>query len=73
MALRLVNLMAIVLSPGLLFPWARTRSLHYNVAHLAMLIDGDLGHFAAVRQETVSALGSELGEGFDVAHVGVGV
>lgn len=63
--LRLSNLAAILLSLGLLIPWATIRLRRYQVANLAATLDGGLEEVIAVQQEDVSALGDEIGDAFD--------
>jgi len=64
--LRLTNLAAILLSLGLLIPWATIRLRRYQVAHLeATLSASGLDEVIAVQQEEVSALGDEVGDAFD--------
>lgn len=59
------NLVAILLSLGLLIPWASIRMQAYKLANLAIAVQGELGAVAAAEAEEVSALGDEIGETFD--------
>jgi len=63
--LRLSNLAAILLSLGLLIPWATIRLRRYQVAQLAATLEGGLEEVIAVQQGEVSALGDEIGDAFD--------
>lgn len=60
------NMLGIVLSFGLLIPWARVRTARYRAEHLALLADGGLDGFGQARRTKVSATGEELGEAFDI-------
>ena len=59
------NLVAIVLSLGLLIPWATIRMQAYKLPLLTVAVHGDLAAVAAAEAEEVSALGDEIGETFD--------
>ncbi len=59
------NLVAIVLSLGLLIPWATIRMQAYKLSTLAVAVQGDLAAVVAAEAEEVSALGDEIGETFD--------
>ena len=59
------NLVAIVLSLGLLIPWATVRMQAYKLPLLTVAVHGDLAAVAAAEAEEVSALGDEIGETFD--------
>jgi len=58
------NTLGIILSFGLLIPWARVRLTNYRVSCIRMLSDGDLNDFVAAEQHKGSATGEELGEVF---------
>jgi uncharacterized membrane protein YjgN (DUF898 family) len=61
------NAIAIVLSVGLLVPWARVRMMHHRAEHLALVAEGDLAEFAQ-SVEAASKLdtaASEAAEAFD--------
>lgn len=60
------NGLAIILSAGLLVPWARIRMARYKINHLTLLPCGDLGKFIAGETRHVSAAGDQVGEVFDV-------
>ncbi|MGI9330335.1 MAG: DUF898 family protein, partial [Gammaproteobacteria bacterium] len=62
----LTNLIAILLSFGLLIPWATIRIRRYKLAQLQLALGGeDLSTVIAAQTEDVSALGDEIGEAFD--------
>lgn len=64
--LYLSNAVAIVLSLGLLIPWAQIRTVRYRLEHLRLLAKDDLDGFVAREQEKVSAAGEEVSEFFDL-------
>lgn len=60
------NLLGIMLSFGLLVPWAKVRTMRYRMNKLTLLANGDLDQFVQAEQAKVSALGEEIGEVFDI-------
>jgi len=60
------NAMAILLSLGLLIPWATLRMHRYRLKNFKLLAAGDLNEFVSSQQEEVAAAGEEAGEFFDV-------
>lgn len=64
------NAVAIVLTLGLLYPWARVRIARYRASCTRMLPAGDLDAFANAQERKVSAAGQEIGDVFDV---GIGI
>lgn len=65
-ALMLTNTLALGLTLGLFYPWAKVRNARYAAQHIALVADGDLGEFAAAQRDQVSATGGEIGDMFDV-------
>ena len=59
------NTIAIVLSVGLLIPWATIRKVRYRLENLKLLAAGELDDFIAGEQETVAAAGGEIADFFD--------
>lgn len=59
------NTVAIVLSFGLLIPWATIRKVRYRLDNLKLLAAGELDDFIAGEQETVAATGGEIADFFD--------
>ena len=59
------NTVAIVLSFGLLIPWAIIRKVRYRLDNLKLLAAGELDDFIAGEQETVTAAGGEIADFFD--------
>jgi len=66
------NLLLIVLSVGLLIPWAKIRLAKYRMDNLKFLPQGDLNTFIADELRQIGAAGEQLGEVFDV-DVGIGI
>ena len=60
------NFILIVLSFGLLIPWAKIRATNYLVSHMAIRGDTNFDHFVAGKIEQLAATGQEIGEFFDV-------
>jgi uncharacterized membrane protein YjgN (DUF898 family) len=60
------NLVAIVVSLGMLMPWAAIRVARYRASCLALEGEGALDHFLADATRHVAATGEEVGEMFDV-------
>lgn len=67
--LYLSNAVAILLSLGLMVPWASVRLARYRFAHLALVTEEEPELFLAAAQQEVSAAGEEIGDifGIDVA------
>lgn len=65
--LMLGNLLGLVLTLGLFYPWARVRTARYAAEHTSLLAADDLDGFVAARKQEVSSLGGEMGEMFDVS------
>jgi uncharacterized membrane protein YjgN (DUF898 family) len=61
-----VNLLAMVVSCGLLVPWAVMRTAKYRASCLRLECTGDLEGFLADVSRPVAATGDQLGEFFDV-------
>jgi len=62
-----VNSVAIVVSFGLLVPWAAVRSARYKLERITLRSASGLGGFLAAQEQNVGAVGDEAGEllGFD--------
>jgi len=60
------NALAILVSCGLLIPWAVVRTLRYRAERLRARLQGDLGEFRGTTRTAVQAAGAEVGEMFDV-------
>jgi uncharacterized membrane protein YjgN (DUF898 family) len=64
--LYLGNALGIIASLGLLTPWAVMRTLKYRADHLQVLQEGELTEFLGSETSAVQAIGSEMGDFFDV-------
>ena len=60
------NGVAIVLSLGLLVPWAMVRLARYRARHFVLLATGDLDEFVAEREREEGAAGAELLDALDL-------
>jgi uncharacterized membrane protein YjgN (DUF898 family) len=62
-----VNALGVLLTLGLLIPWAAIRTARYKLERISLQSDQGLGGFLAAAQENVGAVGDEAGEllGFD--------
>lgn len=60
------NAVGILLSLGLLTPWAVMRTFKYRTDNMRVFLDGELGAFRGAEAGTVRAAGAEVGEFFDV-------
>jgi uncharacterized membrane protein YjgN (DUF898 family) len=64
--LYLTNAVAILVSLGLLIPWAVIRTLKYRADNFRVALHGDLSEFEARAATGVAAAGAEVGEMFDL-------
>ena len=62
-----VNALGVLVSVGLLLPWAAIRSARYKLERITLQSEQGMGGFLAAAQENVGAVGDEAGEllGFD--------
>lgn len=60
------NLLGIVFTLGLFYPWAKVRQIRYQLENTALDSDGKLSAFMASASQGVSAFGQEAGDFFDV-------
>lgn len=65
LGLYLGNIVAILLSAGLLIPWATVRAHQYRAAHLSVTLDGNIEEFQGASGTNVQAVAAEVGEFFD--------
>ena len=64
--LYLTNAVAIIASAGLLIPWAVIRTLKYRADRLQVVREGDIAGFEGRETGAVRAVGSEMGDFFDM-------
>lgn len=60
------NILAIVLSFGLLIPWAKVRTTRYRFNKLQLIPADNLDQFVQAERNHVSAIGEEMGDVFDI-------
>jgi uncharacterized membrane protein YjgN (DUF898 family) len=60
------NILGMVVTLGLFYPWAKVRALRYQLDNTRLLAGGDLGQFAASADDGTSALAEEAGDFLDV-------
>lgn len=66
LAIAITNLILIVLTLGLFFPFARVRLARYRAEHTALLAHGSIEHFVAGERADPAAAGEELADLADV-------
>jgi uncharacterized membrane protein YjgN (DUF898 family) len=64
--LYVMNTLGIIVSLGLLIPWARVRMTQYRVEHMHLTGGAAITEFAQGQPESVSATGAEFGEALDL-------
>jgi uncharacterized membrane protein YjgN (DUF898 family) len=65
-AIYATNLLAILVSLGLMIPWAMVRTARYRAQCMTLLASDDLEGFVAEARQSRSAAGAEIGEVFDI-------
>jgi uncharacterized membrane protein YjgN (DUF898 family) len=60
------NAAGILVSAGLLIPWAVMRTYRYRADHMRVFLEGELDEFSGSHAATVQAAGAEVGEFFDL-------
>ncbi len=66
LAIYLSNALVIVLSVGLMIPWAQIRLARYRAQHMQLELADDWKNYVASGESEGSALGDEIGQAFDV-------
>ena len=61
--IRYSNLVVIVLSAGLMIPWAKIRMARYQIEQMSLVTDGDLETTVSDEQTKAGTFGDEMGEG----------
>jgi uncharacterized membrane protein YjgN (DUF898 family) len=64
--INVTNLLGIVATLGVFYPWAKVRLVRYQVENMYLDSDGRFADFLASSQPETSALGEEAGDFFDV-------
>ena len=62
----LVNILAIVATAGLAFPWAVVRTMRYRADNMTIIAEEGLDRFTAAESAQVSATGEQVGELFSI-------
>jgi uncharacterized membrane protein YjgN (DUF898 family) len=62
----LTNLVGMIVTLGLFYPWAKVRTVRYQLDHTGVIAAGDLSQFVATANQGTSALGEEVSEVFDI-------
>ncbi|WP_272944863.1 DUF898 family protein [Nitrincola nitratireducens] len=60
------NGLVIILSLGLMIPWAKVRLALYQAECLDFLAEGSLEEFITAEDKRCNAFGEEMGEAFDI-------
>jgi uncharacterized membrane protein YjgN (DUF898 family) len=60
------NLLGMIVTLGLFYPWAKIRMMRYQMAHTGVVANGDLTDFASDGEQHVSAVGEEAADFFDI-------
>ncbi len=60
------NALVTALTIGLAAPWAKVRLANYQAQCLTLMADSDLDSFVAAEEKSVSSLGEEIGDAFDM-------
>ena len=64
--LYITNTLAMMVTFGLLMPWAKVRTARYRASVTSLNVTGDLGQFTSAQEQQQSAIGEEMGEMFDM-------
>ncbi len=65
--IQISNIVVIILSLGLLIPWAKVRMLRYQLSRFSLSATAqEFEHFIATERENISATGGEFGEVLDL-------
>lgn len=64
--LYVTNTLAMMVTFGLLMPWAKVRTARYRASVTSLNVIGDLGQFTSAQEQQQSAIGEEIGEMFDM-------
>lgn len=64
--LHLTNIIAAIISLGLLIPWCKIRLTRYRLQNLSLIAHGDINSFIASERENVKATAGEFADAFDL-------
>lgn len=62
----ITNMLATIISLGLLLPWCRIRLARYRFENMALIADGDIDNFIADERNDVKATAGEFADAFDL-------
>ncbi len=62
----LTNLLAMICTLGLFYPWAKVRMLRYQMSNIGLIAHGSLDQFVADSHIQASAVGEGLHDVFDI-------
>lgn len=60
------NMLMIMLTFGLLIPWAMVRTARYRISCISVCVEGNIDEFIAAETERAQAIGEEIGDLFDL-------
>lgn len=66
LGITLANLLAMIVTLGLFYPWAKVRLMRYQLAHTSVLAQADTSQFVASAAQGASAVGEEVSDFFDI-------
>lgn len=66
LAILATNLLGMIVTLGLFYPWAKVRMLRYQFANTSLLVQGDLGQLVADSSSGSNAVGEEAADFFDI-------
>ncbi|MDH5710735.1 MAG: YjgN family protein [Gammaproteobacteria bacterium] len=64
--IHLTNIIAMIISLGLLIPWCKIRITRYRLNNLSMIVVDDINRFIAAEQNNVKATAGEFADAFDI-------
>jgi uncharacterized membrane protein YjgN (DUF898 family) len=64
--LHISNLLGIIFTLGLFYPWAKVRMAKYKAEQLSLITQTDLNSFTGLATSNTSATGDEIGEIFAI-------
>ena len=64
--IQISNIIALVCTVGLFYPWALVRLAKYRAETLTLYANGSLDNFVAAQNESTNAFGEEIGDAFDL-------
>jgi uncharacterized membrane protein YjgN (DUF898 family) len=65
-AILFTNMLGMIVTLGLFYPWAKVRALRYQLANTGVRVNGDLNQFMADNSAGISAVSEGVGDVFDI-------